>query len=290
MFELDRSMKILAARYPHIFQRLLFGDNPDIKFEKVEDSAINIAEHRADKLFRFRERSVEKLISLEFVTQPKQRDMRGFHAKNGLLTASYNLDVITVIVYVEKGRYRTFPREYVVKIGGMELRTQFGRILLWEHVDRIRSGEFRELAPLLVLLEDNPTTATILREKELLHGVGDQREQADLLGLATMLAFRRFREEIIRELFYEEYDMLKESSFIKEWIEEGRAEGRVEGQILLILKLLKKILGRVSVELEQKIRSLSESEIERLSYDLLDMKKTADLEQWLRRHEENSKN
>jgi len=53
MFELDRTMKILAARYPQIFQRILFGNKPDIQFLGVEDTAINVPEQRSDKIFRF---------------------------------------------------------------------------------------------------------------------------------------------------------------------------------------------------------------------------------------------
>jgi predicted transposase YdaD len=306
MFELDRAMKILAARYPHVFRQLLFGENPNIKFEKVEDSAINVAEHRSDKIFCFLEQGKRKIISFEFVTQPNQNDLLRFHAKNGLLTASYLIEVVTVIVYLERGRYRAFPNEYVARIGRTTTKTQFSRILLWEYQDRIRSGEFRELAPLLVLFEDKPTQETLLEEKALIKSVEDEQEQGNLLALAIMIAFRKFNEHIIKELFYEEYNMLKEASFVKEWIQEswekgeregktkglreGLREGLRKGQVRIIFKQLDSILGRVSIELEQRIHSLSDSDIEKLSEDLLRMKNTTDLEEWLRLREENSKN
>jgi predicted transposase YdaD len=90
--------------------------------------------------------------------------------------------------------------------------------------------------------------------------------------------------------------MMKTSNFIEEWIqegwekgrEEGREEGWREGRITIILNLLKKILGRVSSELELKIRGLSDREIETLTYDLLDMKVLSDLEEWLKRREKNN--
>lgn len=298
MFELDRAMKILAARYPHVFQLLLFGQNPDIKFEKVEDIAINVAEHRSDKIFCFLEQGKRKIVSFEFVTQPNQNELLRFHAKNGLLTASYLVEVVTVIVYLERGRYRTFPNAYVAKIGGASTKTQFSRILLWKYKDRIRSGEFRELAPLLVLFEDKPSQETLLEEKALIKSVEDKQEQGNLLALAIMIAFRKFKENIIKELFYKEYNMLKEASFVKEWIQEswekgqqeGKTKGLREGQIKIILKQLESILGRVATELEQRIHSLSDSDIEKLSEDLLRMKNATDLEEWLRLREENSKN
>lgn len=290
MFELDRVMKILAARYPQVFQQLLFGANPDIKFEKVEDCAINIPEHRADKIFSFFEGDKRKLISFEFVTQPNRNDLMRFHIKNGLLTASYLVEVVTVIVYIERGRYRSFPDEYVAQIGDAINKIQFSRILLWDYKDRIKSGELRQLAPLLVLFEERPTTKTILTEKALIKRVTNERDQADLLALAMMVGFRKFKDSVIKELFYEEYNMLKESTFVKEWIQEGWEKGRIEGQIKIILKLLEQILGRVGADLKTKIHSLSDADIERLSEDLLRMKNITDLEEWLRLRQENGNN
>ena len=89
---------------------------------------------------------------------------------------------------------------------------------------------------------------------------------------------------------------MKASNFIEEWIkegwekgrEEGRAKGRQEGRINLILNQLKKILGRVSSDLETKIRTLTDKEIETLTYDLLDMKAISDLETWLKQRAQNN--
>jgi len=107
---------------------------------------------------------------------------------------------------------------------------------------------------------------------------------------------------IFQKLLFEEQNMLKEVSFVKEWLEESLAEGRAvgreeghtfglrEGQIKIILKLIQSILGRVEGELENKIRSLDDANIEKLSEDLLKIKNTADLVQWLKQREKNNKN
>lgn len=49
-------------------------------------------------------------------------------------------------------------------------------------------------------------------------------------------------------------------------------------------------MGRVDKELENRINSLGDPDVEKLSEDLLRMKNTTDLEKWLRIREENSKN
>jgi len=302
MFEYDRAMKILASKYPYVFQELLFGKNAAIKFLGIEDTAINIAEKRPDKVFIFGEGKSETMVSFEFMLTPRRERLQDFHVNNGLLTGSLNKPVVTVIVYMERGKYRTFHVEYVAKVGNAITSTQFSRILLWEYKDRIKSGELWELAPLLVLFEEEPDEETILEEKKLISHVTDERERADLMGLAAMVAFRKFKEAKIKELFFEEYDMLKQSSFVKEWMQdswekgrqdgwkEGQKDGWKEGQIEIILKLITKVLGHINPELEAKIHSLSDTEIERLSDDLFSMKKTSDLEEWFRLRRKNSDN
>ena len=133
----------------------------------------------------------------------------------------------------------------------------------------------------------------MIEEKKLINEVSNMRERSDLLALAAMVAFRRFSRKFIEELFYKEYNMLKESNFIQEWIKEGiekgREEGWREGSITTILTLLENVLGRVRSELEQKIHSLSDDEIKKLTKDLLDMKQVHDLEEWLEIRDKNNK-
>lgn len=316
MFEIDRTLKILAAKYPKVFQRLLFGDKPGSEFLGVDDTAINIPEQRSDKIVKFRSGKKDTFISFEFMIQSKRKDLQKFYIKNGLLTATLRKPVITVIVYIEQGKYRTFPSEYVVKLDGVEMSTRFARVLLWEYADRIRSGEFKELAPLLVLFYDRPSKEIVLEEKKLINEVHDTQERSDLLALAAMVAFRKYKNGLIKELFFEEYQMMKASNFIEEWIQEGWEKGRREGweegrekgievgleqglevgrqkgwrdgQITLILSQLKKILGRVSLDLERKIRLLSDKEIKNLTCDLLDMRAISDLEAWLKQRAQNN--
>ena len=296
MFELDRTMKILAARYPQVFQQILFGTNPDIQFLGVEDTAINVPEQRSDKIFRFRKGKTETIISFEFMVRPELKQLQNFHVKNGLLTGSLRQPVATVIVYLERGRYSNFPDEYSVRLDGVVTVTRFTRVLLWQYAERIRKGELKELAPLLVLFSDRSSTDIVFEEKRLINEVKDVKERADLLALAAMVAFRKFRRNLVEELFYKEYEMLKESNFIQEWVkegwekgrEEGREEGWREGKITTILTLLEKVLGRVRPELEQKIRCLSDQEIKKLTNDLLDMKNVTDLEKWLEIQDKNN--
>jgi len=75
MFEIDRTLKILAAKYPHVFQQILFGDNPEIQFLGVEDTAINIPKQRSDKVFKFRKGKKETIVSFEFMLRPESKSV-----------------------------------------------------------------------------------------------------------------------------------------------------------------------------------------------------------------------
>ena len=100
MHELDHVLKMLAAKYPHIFMKLLFSDSSEVKLQAVEDTAINIPEKRSDKVFRIKAKDEDIILSLEFMIRPDRKMMRRFHSKNGILSESFQLPVLTVIIYL----------------------------------------------------------------------------------------------------------------------------------------------------------------------------------------------
>ena len=289
MHEIDRVMKMLAAKYPHIFMKLLFSDNPDVRFQAVEDTTINIPEKRSDKVFRIKANDRDIILSLEFMIRPDLKMMKRLHTKNGILSESFKLPVLTVIIYLEQGRYRTFHDRYSVDVSGMRNEIIFHRILLWEYEQQIRKGELKELAPLLILFSKREDRKVIDDEKQLIRKVKDKHEQADLLALSAMVAYRKFKDILIKELFFKEYNMLKQSSFVREWIDEGKKEGKIvgfrEGRIELLLAQLKRILGRVNSDLEERVNKLNDKELDKLSLDLLGIKQLSDLEEWFRIHQ-----
>jgi predicted transposase YdaD len=172
-----------------------------------------------------------------------------------------------------------------VAVDGIRNEIIFHRILLWEFEDKIRSDELRELAPLLILFSKQKDRQVIDEERNLISQIIDRQEQADLLALSAMVAYRRFKDILIKELFYKEYNMLKQSSFVREWIDEGKKEGFREGRIELLLAQLKRILGRVNSDLEERINKLNDKELDKLSLDLLGIKQLSDLEEWFRLHQ-----
>jgi len=83
--------------------------------------------------------------------------------------------------------------------------------------------------PLLILFSTAQIKEIFREEKRLIRQILDRRQQADLLALSAMIAYKQFKDVLIKELFYEEDNMLKQSSFVREWIDEGIKEGEKKG-------------------------------------------------------------
>ncbi|MCC2669659.1 MAG: hypothetical protein K0Q72_2130, partial [Armatimonadetes bacterium] len=141
------------------------------------------------------------------------------------------LPVVLLAVYLEKGRRASFPQEYSASVAGLSSSFRFPSLRLWEHADRIRTGELWPLAPLLVLCEDDPGERTLREEVALINGAGvGPDEQAELLAVALRVASRRLSRSLVEAIFREELPMVRGASIIDDWIAEGEARGQALGE------------------------------------------------------------
>lgn len=290
MFEIDRAAKVLFGRFAEKALDLFFGEDHQVIFQGVEDPQINIPERRADKVWLVADQGKDAVIHIEIMLEPKASELPNFNTKAALLQEILKRPVVTVIVYLEKGKYETFPYSYESQAGSLKNTHVFACILLWEYKDRILSGEFKEFAPFLVLCEDEPNETLLDRAKQLIMQVADEKERRDLFGLAVMVAYRKFRNrDFLRAKFKEQEAMIKESDFVIDWLEEreqkglekGLEKGREEGKKQLLLALLEKKLGALNLELQEQIDQLSGAKLDTLSLALFDLKSLDELHAWL---------
>ena len=97
--------------------------------------------------------------------------------------------------------------------------------MLWEFKERIESGELLELASLLPLFYQKPDLELLEKERELIQKIPDFQRRSNLITLAMMVAFRKYETQFVQEFFKKVRHMLKESTFVKEWIKEGWENG-----------------------------------------------------------------
>ncbi|HTE21192.1 MAG TPA: hypothetical protein VK689_22735 [Armatimonadota bacterium] len=170
--DIDRSLKALVRRVTPVFFRLV-GVEVDPRVVRLSNISVNLPEFRADQVFVVGEEGDPGrwAMHLEYQLQPDARVVRGWFLKNAALTAALDMPVLLTVIYLTRGRRRTFPKAYTASAGKLRTEFCFDTGCLWKHAEQIRSGELRELAPLLVLCEDKPTEQTLLEERELIRSL-----------------------------------------------------------------------------------------------------------------------
>ena len=72
-------------------------------------------------------------------------------------------------------------------------------------------------------------------------------------------------------------DIMKESAFYQDILQEGRQEGRQEGEVALLMRLLVKRFGNVSGSIESRLTQASIADLELWSDRFLEAKTLTDI-------------
>ncbi len=277
MQDIDRVFKALLGLQPNSFLDLLFGHERKIVLKEVADPQINLPELRGDKVFVVEENGTAFNIILEAMLRPAVEELPTFELKARGMQYLTKRPTMVVIVYLEKGRYASFPDSFEIRHGAFANQIELARVLLWEYELRITSGELKELAPFLSLFKDQPDPDVIDTQIALLHQIADTKIQNDLISLAAVIDVRVFGLSIVIEKFRTEERMLKESSIVQEWVHEGM----VESKLALLQSILAKKFGDLTPDLADKLHQLELTELDRLGPALLDFHSLDDLKTWL---------
>jgi hypothetical protein len=282
MQEIDHAIKTVFTLNPNCFLDLTFGSQRKTKLKEIADPQINIPELRADKAVIVEDQGKEYCLIYEAMLQPDQSELPAFALKGLGNQYLSRRPTLVVIVYLEKGKYASFPDGFENRLG--DLATQFAcnKILLWEHKDRILSGELKELVPFLPLLYERPDPGLIDVQKSLLGQTPDPKVRADLTATAILVDIRAFGAEIVLTKFSrKELKMLKDTSIVQEWLTESQREGKREGKLSLLEAILAQKLGALSPELMKKLQKLNDTQLNRLGLALHRINSRKALQAWL---------
>ncbi|WP_406678001.1 Rpn family recombination-promoting nuclease/putative transposase [Moorella sp. ACPs] len=268
---IDRSIKVLARQYPETFIKLVLGKDTGWEYQTMENPEINIPEKRLDFVYEIEQNDNKYLLHLEFQLRHEKEVPARIFKYSAYLTESYRLPVIPVVIYLEKRNYRRLPDAYIVEVNNKVVsRFTYQVIKLWEYEQDIAGGKLKELAPLLVLLKDNRDVALLEYTRKLILEEKDIKRRADSLSVAISVAERYFDREILLNIFREEFKMLlKESSFVQEWYNEGLQKGLRDGMEKGLAEGLERGLER---GLEKGlVKGLEKGRIEALRDSILDV-------------------
>ena len=147
-----------------------------------------------------------------------------------------------------------------------------------------------DLSPNLAILRliVTPKDQAGLAARKILNSVSTEAEFQLKLDLVESILVNKFTqltlEEIQKMLNLKEAD-ITQTRFYQEVLEigekKGLQQGVQQGEANLTIRLLKRRCGNLTAIQEQKVRSLSISQLESLGEALLDFQNMSDLENWL---------
>jgi len=290
---IDASMKALLRTCPAALLQLA-GVKASADTVRIEDANINVPEQRADHVFILPAQSdteSERAIYCEYQLTPDRRILSTWFSKCGALTKQLDIPVVLLAVYLQQGDRKTFPDRYIAIVDGLRIEFVFPTLRLWEAADRIRSGEFAALAPLLVLCEDEPSRETVLEEIALIKSAAlSEQVRTDLMAVALRVASSRLSWDILEPLFRKELEIMKEQGVIAEWLSEreregearGEARGEVKGEVRgernIIIRQGTRRFGPPSSDVLERLSAIDSLEfLEALSLRLLEVESWTEL-------------
>ena len=145
----DRSLKVIARNHADLFLRLALPNIPLTLVNQPENVELSLPVQPVDFVHRMLHQGQEWLLHIEFQLEHFADFPRRMCHTHGALTQQFKMPVLSFAVYLQR-RKAPLPTEYLVEIDNVAInRFSYPVIKLWEYTQQIRSGQLRELAPLL---------------------------------------------------------------------------------------------------------------------------------------------
>ena len=267
---IDVSMKMLIRGRPEAALSLAGLVLPPQTL-RFEDTDIITHEYRADHVLILE--NPRLAIYWEYQLVPKLEVVARWAEKCASLMTQLGMPDILIVIYLEKGGYATFHDGFEATLGNTKTLFQFTAIKLWEHADRLRSGELIELVPFLFLCDNESKEETVLEEIDLIYRSDVSRQvQSELYQAVFRVAGSRLPKEVIDRLYREKESMIKENFdydvlrdiLIDEGVEKGIEKGIEKGKLYMVRKLLEGRLGAIPQRLESFLQTATQVQLDEL--------------------------
>jgi predicted transposase/invertase (TIGR01784 family) len=135
------------------------------------------------------------------------------------------------------------------------------------------------LLPLAILTQSKDPTTRLREVAKGLDTIENQRVRANLMAATAVFAGLVMTPEMIKTILRN--DIMKESAFYQDILQEGhqkgRQEGRQEGEVALLMRLLVKRFGNVSESIESRLTQATIADLELWGDRILEAKTLTDV-------------
>ncbi|MFQ5615087.1 MAG: hypothetical protein ACE5GO_01300 [Anaerolineales bacterium] len=164
----DQTLKIIARNYADVFLRLAFPNIPTRLVGTLENVELALPLQWVDFVHQVQYAGQKYVFHLEFQLKHEADFPERMCTYHGMLIKQFGKKVLTLALYLNPGK-KAPPNEYVARLGDVVVnRFTYPVYRLQDYVEQIRSGQYRELAPLLVTLVPNPDESVLQEEHELI--------------------------------------------------------------------------------------------------------------------------
>ncbi len=278
----DNLCKLLAEKHPDRFAAWLLGE-PSTNAIEVLKTELSIEPIRADSVTLLRTRG--QILHLEFQTNwqsdpPIPLRLLDYWVR---LHRLYRLPVTQIVVVLLPPSEGT-TIETLFEVGST--RHEFQVVKLWEQEPDLFLQD-TALLPFAALTRTQDSTRLLDRVVQQVAEIPEVTERQEMSAYVQLMAGLKYDKEVIRRVFRE--GMMRESVIYQEILHEGEEKGREEGRQIERRSL-------ISLQLEQRVGSLSDAQRDRIStlnldqltalaIALLNFSSQDDLDVWLGQHQ-----
>ena len=239
MADIDTISKYLIQHYPDHFACFALARDDVEVIDVIETEQTTVEARRSDSFIRVRIGDEEVLVHHEFQTTdstnpPMPRRMAGYI---GRAIEHHGLPIYSNVIYLRPNAGRTDPGHYIQERPGYQVVIQYNVIRLIEiEGQRILESGQSGLIPFTPLMKPPEGMASDAWLRQCIHTaqtrrIGRTRKSNYLAGMAV-LSELVYASETVSDIILKEglMDLIRESSLIQYFRQEGREEGIEEGE------------------------------------------------------------
>ena len=268
----DSISKFLAENFSEDYATWLLGR--PVTLTKLSPTELSLEPIRADSLIL--EQSEDLVLHLEFQTEPDEK--MGFRMLDYRVRVYRRFPLKTmhqVVIYLKPTK-SAWVYQDSFQLG--ETLHRYRVIRLWEQSSEVFLKS-RGLLPLAILTKCEEPTIRLREVSKGLNTIENPGVRANLMAATAVFAGLVMEPEMIKTILRS--DIMKESAFYQDILQEGhqkdRQEGRQEGEVALLMRLLVKRFGNVSESIESRLTQATIADLELWGDRILEAKTLTDV-------------